>query len=227
MAAHERRDFNEALEPFPVVYISPTAAAACLISRTARSSPHWSDRASGCDGVHPCLLQNMAALELTYKRPKCLPKTRRGGSRRTLRSCRSCCGSLPNGIRAVTKCLSGNFRGLLTIAEFEKRQQAEEGLRARERFDLLKKSGWQCEVRAGDKEPGVDFTVYREVKPGSAAQRPFITYQPEKQRDTVLVNVATKGSAAPLGSFGLDQITEDFVQTEATKFFAHVASEIG
>ena len=107
------------------------------------------------------------------------------------------------------------------------RQQAEERLRARERFDLLKKSGWQCEVRAGDKEPGVDFTVYREVKPGSAAQRPFITYQPEKQRDTVLVNVATKGSAAPLGSFGLDQITEDFVQTEATKFFAHVASEIG
>jgi len=134
------------------------------------------------------------------------------------------------------------------IAEFEKRQQAEqERLRARERFEtdwaqmrtavvlpaleevavLLRKSGWQCEVRAGDKEPGVHFTVYREVKPGSAAQRPFMTYQPEKQKETVLVNVATKGSAAPVGSFGLDQITEDFVQTEATKFFARVASEIG
>jgi hypothetical protein len=30
----------------------------------------------------------------------------------------------------------------------------------------------------------------------------------------------------PLGSFALDKITEDFVQTEATKFFALVASEI-
>jgi hypothetical protein len=30
-----------------------------------------------------------------------------------------------------------------------------------------------------------------------------------------------------LGSFALDKVTEDFVQTEATKFFARVASEIG
>jgi hypothetical protein len=203
----------------------------------------------------------MAALELTYKRPKCLPKTRRGADRGELceaagaaaEAFRTAFGQSQSvdfigGHRAgIARGFSGNFRGLLTIAEFEKRQQAEqERLRARERFEtdwaqmrtavvlpalevaiLLKKSGWQCEVRAGDKEPGVHFTVYREVKPGSAAQRPFITYQPEKQRDTVLVNVATKGSAAPLGSFGLDQITEDFVQTEATKFFAHVASEIG
>ena len=135
------------------------------------------------------------------------------------------------------------------IAEFEKRQQAEqERLRERERFEtdwarirtavvlpaleevaiLLRNAGWQCEVRAGDKEPGVHFTVYREAKTGvSGAQRPFMSYQPEKQRNTVLVNVATKGSAAPVGNFGLDEITEDFVQTEATKFFARVASDFG
>jgi len=54
-----------------------------------------------------------------------------------------------------------------------------------------------------------------------------MTYQPDKQQKTVLVNVATKGSAAPVGNFALDKITEDFVQTEATKFFARVASEAG
>jgi hypothetical protein len=53
-----------------------------------------------------------------------------------------------------------------------------------------------------------------------------MTYQPEKQNNTVLVNVATKAFAAPVGSFALDKITEDFVQTEATKFFARAASEI-
>jgi hypothetical protein len=129
------------------------------------------------------------------------------------------------------------------IAEFEKRQQAEqERLRERERFEtdwarirtavvlpaleevavLLRKAGWQCEVRAGDKDPG------RGAKTGaSGGEKPFMTYQPEKQNNTVLVNVATKAFAAPVGSFALDKITEDFVQTEATKFFARVASEIG
>jgi hypothetical protein len=133
------------------------------------------------------------------------------------------------------------------IAGFEIRQQAEqERLRERERFEtdwaqkrtavvlpaleevaaLLKNAGWQCEVRAGDKESGVHFTVYREVKVGvSGGQKPFMTYQPEKQKNIVLVNVATKGSAAPVGSFDLDEITEDFVQTEATKFFARIASD--
>jgi hypothetical protein len=133
------------------------------------------------------------------------------------------------------------------IAEFEKRQQAEqERLRKRERFEtdwlrirsvvvlpaleeiavLLRKAGWQCEVRAGDKE--VHFTIYRTVKAGvSGGEKPYMTYQPEKQHNTVSVNVATKGSAAPLGSFVLDKITEDFVQTEATKFFARVTSEAG
>jgi hypothetical protein len=134
------------------------------------------------------------------------------------------------------------------IAEFEKRQQAEqERLRERERFEtdwlqmrttivlpaleevavLLRKAGWQCEVRTGDKDPGVHFTIYRTAKAGvGGGEKPYMTYQPEKQHNTVLVNAATKGSAAPLGSFALDKITEDFVQTEATKFFARVTSEV-
>ena len=135
------------------------------------------------------------------------------------------------------------------IAGFEKRQQAEqERSREREKFEtdwagirtavvlpaleevaaVLRKAGWQCEARAGDKDPGVHFTIYRGVKAGmSGGERPFMSYQPEKQKDTILVNVASKGSAALVGSFTLDKITEDFVQTEATKFFARVASEIG
>ena len=135
------------------------------------------------------------------------------------------------------------------VAEFEKRQQAkQERLRERERFEtdwarirtavvlpaleevavLLRKAGWQCELRGGDKDPGVHFTVYRGVTAGaSGGEKPFMTYPPEKQNNTVLVNVATRASAAPVGSFDLDKITEDLVQTEATKFFARVASEIG
>jgi hypothetical protein len=95
------------------------------------------------------------------------------------------------------------------IAEFEKRQQAKpERLRERERFEidwarirtavvlpaleeiavLLRKAGWQCEVRAGDKDPGVHFTVHRAAKAGmSGGEKPFMTYQPEKQNNTVLV----------------------------------------
>ena len=135
------------------------------------------------------------------------------------------------------------------IAGFEKRQQAEQDrLRDRERFEIewarirtsivlpaleevavvLRKAGWLCEVRAGDKDPGVHFTIYRGAKGGmGGGERPFMTYQPEKQQNAVLVNVATKGLAAPLGNLTLDKITEDFVQTEATKFFACVASEVG
>jgi len=36
--------------------------------------------------------------------------------------------------------------------------------------------------------------------------------------------VATIGSGAGLGGFALDQITEDFVQVEASKFFVRLAS---
>jgi hypothetical protein len=89
------------------------------------------------------------------------------------------------------------------IAEFEKRQQAEqERLRERERFEtdwlrmrtavvlpaleeivvLLRKAGWQCEVRTGDKDQGVHFTIYRPAKAGvSVGEKPFMIYQPEKQ----------------------------------------------
>jgi hypothetical protein len=88
---------------------------------------------------------------------------------------------------------------------------------------VLRKAGWQCEVRAGDKDPSVHFTIYRE----GGGEKPFMTYQLEKQKNTVLINAATKASAAPVGSFALDKITEDFVQTEVTKFFTRVASEIG
>jgi hypothetical protein len=31
--------------------------------------------------------------------------------------------------------------------------------------------------------------------------------------------MATRGSASQLGNFTVDQITQDFVQTEASKFF--------
>ena len=106
------------------------------------------------------------------------------------------------------------------IAEFEKRQQAEqERLRETEWARIrtavvlpaleevavvLRKAGWQCEVRAGDKDPGVHFTVYRAAKAGvSGGEKPFMTYQPEKQNNTVLVNVASKAFAAPVGSFAL------------------------
>ena len=88
---------------------------------------------------------------------------------------------------------------------------------------VLRKAGWQCEVHAADKDPGVHVTIYRE----GGVEKPFMTYQLEKQKNTVLINVATKASAAPVGSFALDKITEDFVQSEATKFFTRVASEIG
>ena len=88
---------------------------------------------------------------------------------------------------------------------------------------ILRKAGWQCELRAGDKDPGVHFTIYRE----GGGEKPFMTYQLEKQKNTILINAATKASAAAVGSFTLDKITEDFVQTEGTKFFTRVASEIG
>jgi hypothetical protein len=114
-----------------------------------------------------------------------------------------------------------------------------ERLRERERFETdwaqicaprtrrgcgrIKEAEWQCEVRAGDKDPGVHFTIYR----NGGGEKPFMTYQLEKQKNTVLINAATKASAAPVGSFALDKITEDFLQTEVTKFFTRVAAEIG
>ena len=80
---------------------------------------------------------------------------------------------------------------------------------------LLSKAGWQCEVRA-DKDQGVHFTIYRANVKG---ERPYMIFQPEKSKDAVLIYMATRGSASQLGNFTVDQITQDFVQTEASKFF--------
>jgi hypothetical protein len=134
------------------------------------------------------------------------------------------------------------------IAGFEKRQDAEQKrLREREKFEtewsrnrtavvvpaleeikaLLNKAGWQCEVRP-EKDQGIHFTIYREnMKAGIGAggsERPYMSFQPEKVKNAVLVYVATIGSSAGLGSFVLDQITEEFVQAEAAKFFERLAS---
>jgi hypothetical protein len=134
------------------------------------------------------------------------------------------------------------------IAGFEKRQEAEQQRsREREKFEaewtrvrttsvvpaleeikaLLKKAGWQCEVRP-EKDQGVHFTIYREnMKAGLGAggsERPYMSFQPEKLKNTVLVYVATIGSGAGLGSFAVDEITEDFVQDEASKFFVRLAA---
>jgi hypothetical protein len=78
-------------------------------------------------------------------------------------------------------------------------------------------------VRAGDKDPGVHFTIYRE----GGGEKPFMTYQPEKQKNTVLINASNESVCRPVGNFTLDKITEDFVQTEVTEFFTRVSSEIG
>jgi hypothetical protein len=100
---------------------------------------------------------------------------------------------------------NGPRRGEATLAEYGLLPALEEVA------VVLRKAGWLCEVRAGDKDPG----------------KTFHDLPTRKAKNTVLINVATKASAAPVGSFSLDKITEDFVQTEATKFFTRVASEIG
>jgi hypothetical protein len=126
------------------------------------------------------------------------------------------------------------------IAGFEKRQDTEQQrLREREKFEtewirnrtavvvpaleeikaLLSKACRQCEVRP-EKDQGVHFAIYREnMKAGIGTggnERPYMSFH-------VLVSVATIGSGAGLGSFALDQITEEFVQAEASKFFVRLA----
>ena len=129
------------------------------------------------------------------------------------------------------------------LASFEKRQEAEhQRFREREKFEtewarirtvvvvpaleeikaLLSKAGWQCEVRA-DKDQGVHFTIYRGNVKG---ERPYMTFQPEKSKDAIVIYVATRGSGSQLGNFTVDQITQDFVQTEALKFFERLTSEL-
>ena len=129
------------------------------------------------------------------------------------------------------------------IAGFEKRQAAEhQRFREREKFEtewarirtvvvvpafeeikaLLSKAGWQCEVRA-DKDQGVHFTIYRGNVKG---ERPYMTFQPEKSKDAIVIYVATRGSGSQLGNFTVEQISQDFVQTEALKFFERLTSEL-
>jgi hypothetical protein len=129
------------------------------------------------------------------------------------------------------------------LASFEKRQEAEQQrVRDREKFEtewtrirtgvvvpaleeikeLLSKAGWQVEVRA-DKDQGVHFTIYRGNVKG---ERPYMIFQPEKSKNAILIYMATRGSASQLGNFAVDQITQDFVHTEASKFFERLTSEL-
>jgi hypothetical protein len=142
--------------------------------------------------------------------------------------------------KAVKKDIQETFEKAL--AGFETRQEAVvQRLRAREKFEtewsqirtgvvlpaleevkaLLGKAGWQCESRA-DKDQGVHFTIYRGSVQG---ERPYMTFQPQKPKDTILIYVATKGSGSELGNFTLDQITQDFVQAETAKFFERITAE--
>jgi hypothetical protein len=128
------------------------------------------------------------------------------------------------------------------LAGFEKRQEAvRQRLREREKFEtewtrtrtavvvpaleevkaLLSNAGWQCEVRT-EKDQGVHFTIYRGSVHG---ERPYMSFQPQKPKDTIVIYVATKGAGSELGSFALNQITQDFVQSEAAKFFERLAVE--
>ena len=129
------------------------------------------------------------------------------------------------------------------LASFEKRQEdVRQRLREREKFEtewtrirnavvvpaleevraLLSNAGWQCEVRA-EKDQGVHFTIYRGSVHG---ERSYMTFQPQKPKDTIVIYVATRGSGSQLGNFTVDQITQDFVQTEALKFFERLTSEL-
>jgi hypothetical protein len=87
---------------------------------------------------------------------------------------------------------------------------------------LLSKAGWQCEARA-DKDQRVHFTIYRANVKG---ERPCMTFQPEKSKDAIAIYAATRGSGSQLGNFTVDQITQDFVQTGALKFFEQLTSEL-
>jgi hypothetical protein len=57
-------------------------------------------------------------------------------------------------------------------------------------------------------------------------EKPYMTFQPEKSKDAIVIYVATRGSGSQLGNFTVDQITKDFVQTEALKFFERLTSEL-
>src|SRR6516225_3436745 len=128
------------------------------------------------------------------------------------------------------------------LALFEKRQEdVRQRLREREKFEtewtrirtavvvpaleevkaLLSNAGWQCEVRT-EKEQGIHFTIYRGSVHG---ERPYMSFRPQKPKDTIVIYIATKGAGSELGNFALNQITQDFVQSEAAKFFERLMVE--
>ena len=51
-----------------------------------------------------------------------------------------------------------------------------------------------------------------------------MTFQPEKSKDAIVIYVATRGSGSQ--ELTVDLITQDFVQTEALKFFERQTSEL-
>ena len=53
-----------------------------------------------------------------------------------------------------------------------------------------------------------------------------MTFQPEKSKDAISIYAATRGAGSQLGNFTVDQITQDFVQTGALKFFEQLTSEL-
>jgi hypothetical protein len=53
-----------------------------------------------------------------------------------------------------------------------------------------------------------------------------MTFQPQKSKDAIAIYAATRGSSSQLGNFTAEQITQDFVQTEALKFFERLTSEL-
>ena len=128
------------------------------------------------------------------------------------------------------------------LAGFEKRQEdVRQRLREREKFEtewtrirtavvvpaleevkaLLSNAAWQCEVRT-EKEQGVHFTIYRGSVHG---ERPYMSFRPQKPKDTIVIYIATKGAGSELGNFALNQITQDFVQSEAAKSFERLTVE--
>ena len=81
--------------------------------------------------------------------------------------------------------------------------------------------GRSARVRT-EKDQGVHFTIYR----GSVyGERPYMSFGSQKPKDTIVIYVATKGAGSELGSFALNQITQDFVQSEAAKFFERLTVE--
>jgi hypothetical protein len=92
--------------------------------------------------------------------------------------------------------------------------------------DVLMRANWECDVRVSDRDQGVRLSVHRDnMKAIRGDGSPYINFAPDWQLNTVSVDVATKRSGTGESYLSLDRITEEFVQTRASKFFEHVARE--